>query len=210
MVSSLAVIFKKNIMTTTIINHHRFPLRFYLIRLPLHNKHRNTFAVFALVEHLLHLVQAVIEVLDFDLPEDFRFRGFFGKIKVIDDARCQKRHKVIENFRVLLLAAEAHDGSDFQRELGHESTILQAVHLQDRLDVVDVPEHDLVLVDTVGPIQDIFRMLLDEGFPVLERRTVEVDVHDPVVRGTLVGAEREDAVLVGNVLPFRVGEIRGY
>lgn len=105
-----------------------------------------------------------------------------------------------EDFRILFLSAESYNGSNFQGKFGYEAAILQTVHLQYRFYIVDVSEHDSVFVNAGRPIQYVLRVLLDQSFPVVKGRAIKVDVDDPVVWSALIGAEREYAILVGNVL----------
>lgn len=101
----------------------------------LHDEHWNFRAITAWIENLLNrkivLVKSV--QIQFHFTQNHRLSVGLSKIVAIDCAWCQKWHQLVKHFRILFIAAECNDLTDFKREFANQFARFKWMHLQSTL-----------------------------------------------------------------------------
>lgn len=125
--------------------------------------------------HLCGLEVFLLDALHLHLPEDFGLGVWLAQVAVVNDAwfpqktcvhlwylpeasrRCVCRgevtgrregRKLVEEVRVLLLAAHSGHGAHIERQISDQPAARQLIQLQDVLHIVDIVDQQVTLIDT--------------------------------------------------------------
>ena len=166
------------------------------------NEHRDTGAIFGMIENLRGLIARRVKI-DLRLLENCQL--LIAKIIAIVRIREKKRSKRKEHFSIILSAGEATDPAESMQWNFTDKISVEVINFKLVVNIVHIGDNEVIINE--GNIIDYVFVLRQDCMPVAWRGIIYIDSNDTSTRGVEVGIKVKDRVNITNEVIAGVGII---